>query len=160
MKRDLNKLKLCGDLLTWVVTGKHLGTRTENNPGNKINQDMKEERGQYIQRNNELVQKFSFAHSSTKSNINAIFNSHFTGSVLWDLFSGEAEMIYNTWRTSIRKMFRLDHRSHRYFHRTYQQNKAYKNSFYFLGLQKEPPETYFISSNTIVGALLVTIYEK
>ena len=25
-KRDLNKLKLCGDLLPWVVTGKHLGT--------------------------------------------------------------------------------------------------------------------------------------
>ena len=109
-KRDLNKLKLCGDLLPWVVTGKHLGTRIENNPGDILNQDMKEKRAQYIQRNNELMQEFSFAHSSTKCNINTIFNSHFTGSVLWDLFGREAE--------------------------------------------------YFMSSNMIVGALLVTIYEK
>ena len=85
-KRDLNKLKLCGDLLPWVVTGKHLGTRIENKPGNILNQDMKEKRAQYIQRNNELMQEFSFEHSYTKCNINAIFNSHFTGSVLWDLF--------------------------------------------------------------------------
>ena len=114
-KRDLNKLKLCGDLLPWVVTGKHLGTRIENKPGDILNQDMKEKRAQYIQRNNELMQEFPFAHSSTKCNINAIFNSHFTGSVLWDLFGREAEMIYNTWNISIRKMFCLDQRSHRYF---------------------------------------------
>ena len=35
--------------------------------------------------------------------------------VLWDLFGREAEMIYNTWNTSIRKIFRLDQRFHRYF---------------------------------------------
>ena len=114
-KRDLNKLKLCGDLLPWVVTGKHLGARIENKPGNILNQDMKEKCAQYIQQNNELMQEFSFAHSSTRCNINAIFNSHFTGSVLWDLFGWEAEMIYNTWSISIRKMFCLDQRSHRYF---------------------------------------------
>ena len=73
------------------------------------------------------MQEFSFAHSSTKCNINAIFNSHFTGSVLWDLFGREAEMIYNTWNISIRKMFCLDQRS-QVLHRTCQQNKAYKYS--------------------------------
>ena len=55
---------------------------------------MKEKRAQYIQRNKELMQEFSFAHSSTKSNINTIFNSHFTGSVLWDFLGREAEMVY------------------------------------------------------------------
>ena len=52
--RDLNKLKVCSDLLPWVVTGKHLGTRIENKPDNILNQDVKEKRAQYIQRNNEL----------------------------------------------------------------------------------------------------------
>ena len=47
--------------------------------------------------------------------INAIFSSHFTGSVLWDLLGREADMIYDTWNISIRKMFRLDQISHRYF---------------------------------------------
>ena len=72
---------------------------------------MKEKREQYIQQNNELMQEFSFAYSSTKSNIKAIFNSHFTGSVFWDLFGWEAEMIY-----MIKDLTG--------------QNKAYQNSFY------------------------------
>ena len=55
----------------------------------------------------QLMQEFSFAQSS-KSNINVIFNSHFTSSALWDLFGREAEIIYNTWNTSIRKMFHPD----------------------------------------------------
>ena len=112
--RDLPNLKLCGNSLPWVDTGKHLGTRIDNIPENILNQDMKEKRAQYIQRNNELMQEFSFAHCSTKAKINAIFNTHFTGSVLWNLFGKEADSIYNTWNTSIRKMFRLDRRSHRY----------------------------------------------
>ena len=36
-KGDLNKLELCVNLLPWVVTGKHLGTRIENKPCNILN---------------------------------------------------------------------------------------------------------------------------
>ena len=61
-----------------------------------------------------MVQEFSFANCETKANINRIFNSHFTGSVLWNLTSKEADMVYNTWNVSIRKMFRLDRTTHRY----------------------------------------------
>ena len=42
-KSDLIELKLCGDLLPWVVTGKHLGTRIGNKPSNILNEDMKGE---------------------------------------------------------------------------------------------------------------------
>ena len=76
--------------------------------------DVREKRAQYNQCNDELMQEFSFGHSSTKEKINVIFNSHFYGSVLWNLFGNEVNTIYNTWNTSIRKMFRLDRRSHRY----------------------------------------------
>ena len=113
--RDLPKLMLCGNQLPWVNSGKHLGNRITNNPVDMITQDTKEKRAHYIQRNNELMQEFAFAHSSTKTKINAIFNSHFTGSVLWDLGHPETEKVYNTWNTSIRKMFRLNMRTHRYF---------------------------------------------
>ena len=46
--------------------------------------------------NNELLQDFSFAHPRTKFYVNKVFNSHFSGQVLWNLFSREAEMIENT----------------------------------------------------------------
>ena len=49
------------------------------------------------------MQEFSFGHSSTKVKIDAIFKSHFYGSVFWNLFENEVNMIYNTWNTSIRK---------------------------------------------------------
>ena len=75
---------------------------------------MKKKRAQYIQRNNELMQEFSYANSTTKTKINSIYKSHFTGSVLWDLCGYEAEIIYNTWNSSIRNMFRLDRTTHRY----------------------------------------------
>ena len=66
------------------------------------------------QSNNELTQEFSYASCSTKAFINRTFNSHAYGSALWDLYGREANMLYNSWSTSIRRMFRLDRRTHRY----------------------------------------------
>lgn len=114
-ENDLPKLKLCGNELPWVKVGKHLGVKVENNPLDLIGQDIKEKRAQYIQRNNELVQEFAYAACDTKAQINRIYNSHFTGSVLWNLLDIEANKVYNTWSVSIRKMFRLDRKTHRYF---------------------------------------------
>ena len=57
--------------------GSNWKTTIENKPDNILNQYMKEKCVQYIQQNNELMQEFSFAQSSTKSKINVIFNSHY-----------------------------------------------------------------------------------
>ena len=111
--RELRKLKLCGNELPWVNTGRHLGMRLDN--GSDIFQrDILEKRARYIQGNNQLMQEFAFADSSTKILINTIYNSHHYGSVLWDLYSREANMVYNTWNVSIRVMLRIDRKSHRY----------------------------------------------
>ena len=110
----LPNLKLCGYNLPWVDKGLHLGTKIVNIYGKLLNKDILEKRAEYIQRNNELMQEFSYAHSDTKININNIYNSHFYGSVLWNLGCREADMIYNTWNSSIRKMLRLDRTTHRY----------------------------------------------
>ena len=105
--RDLNKLLLCDNLLSSVKNVKHLGIKLENKFGCILKQDIRGKRAQYIQRNNEIMQEFNFAHPSTKMQLNCIYNIHFTGSAIWDLFSRESIMIENTWNVSIRNMFNL-----------------------------------------------------
>ena len=112
--RDLNKLLLCDNLLPWVKNVKHLGIRLENKFGCILKQDIREKRAQYIQRNNEIMQEFNLAHPSTKMQLNCIYNTHFTGSVIWDLFSRESIMIENTWNVSIRNRFNLQRKTHRH----------------------------------------------
>ena len=63
----------------------------------------------------ELIQEFSFAHPVTKCQVNEIYNFHFTGSPLWNLFSREAEMLENSFNLSIKSMFDIPRESHRYF---------------------------------------------
>ena len=113
--RELRKLTLCGNELPWVPNGKHLGMRIDSIKGNILTNDVLEKRARYIQCNNELMQEFAYTSCSTKAFINRTFNSHVYGSVLWNLYGREAKMLCNTWSVSIRRMYRLDRRTHRYF---------------------------------------------
>ena len=84
-ERDLRSMMLCGNSLPWVKSTRHLGNKIED----KIDgtrQDLREKRSQFIQKYNEICQEFSFADSTTKIRLNNIFNTHFTGSPIWDLF--------------------------------------------------------------------------
>ena len=112
--RELRKLTLCGNELPWVPNGKHLGMRIDAEREKILTKDVLEKRAQYIQRNNELLQEFAYTSCSTKAFINRTFNSHVYGSILWNLYGREAKMMINTWSTSMRKMYRLDRRTHRY----------------------------------------------
>ena len=102
-------------MFLYQESGKHLGTKIENKVRSILDQDMNEKRAQYIQRNNELMLESAFADCVTKTKNNSIYNSHFHGLLLWYLLGLDAERIYKTWNTSIRKMFILDRTSHRYF---------------------------------------------
>ena len=112
-KRELRNLNLCGNELPWVGTSKHLGMRLDNN-GDIFQHDILEKRARYIRGNNQLMQEFAFTDCPTKIFINNVYNSHHYGSVLWDLYSREAEMAYKTWSVSSRLMLRIDRKSHRY----------------------------------------------
>ena len=112
--RIINNIKLCGNELPWVNTIKHLGSVITNN-SNKTNQDVMEKRAAYISKNNEINQEFGYAHPSSKVKINNTFNTSFYGSVLWNLFSKEAERIEKSWNISQRVMLGLDFKTHRYF---------------------------------------------
>ena len=80
--------------IPWVSSIKHLGV-TITNVLNDMNQDILENRTQYIAKNNELMQEFYFADSTTLARMNNILNTHFYGAPLWDLFSSDFEKLEN-----------------------------------------------------------------
>ena len=108
------KLTLGENKLPWVENGKHLGNIFENILNGR-KKDNLVKRARYIQKNNEIQQEFYFCHPDVQFKINRIYNSHFTGSSLWDLFSKEATMVENTWNVSFRLMYNLPRSTHRYF---------------------------------------------
>jgi hypothetical protein len=110
--RPLPSMMLCGNPLPWTDKFKHLGINIEN----KIDgceHDMKVKRAQYIDKNIELNQEFYFAHPSTKVKVNQIYNSHYSGSPLWDLFGPGAASMEATFNKSVKLMLDLPYATHR-----------------------------------------------
>ena len=125
-QRELSDLKLSGNILPWVASGKHLGvTLDDKNDG--LKHDMMRKRAQYISKNNEIMQEFRFCHPLAQFHINQIYNSSFTGSPIWNLFCREAEMLEKTWNTSVRVMFGLPMNTHRFFIQPVSGKKHLKN---------------------------------
>ena len=113
-ERELKNITLDGKDLPWVRTAKHLGSKI----GDKIcglNDDLMEKRATYINKVNEHIQEFYFAHPLTKVRINNIFNLHFYDSALSDLFGIEALRVEKSWNVSHRIMLGIPRNSHRYF---------------------------------------------
>ena len=114
-ERVVRPVVLCGNQLPWVKSCKHLGNTIVTAPGGDIrNQDIKNKRAAFIDKNNDIIQEFNFAHPKTRAEINRIENSHFYGSVLWNLASKEAISLEKSWNVSIRMMFNLPRESHCY----------------------------------------------
>ena len=113
-ERNLRNISLNGKNLPWVKTAKHLGCRITDNAGG-LNVDLMEKRAIYINKVNELMQEFYYAHPLTKVRINNIFNSYFYGSTLWDLFGNEATRLEKSWNVSQRILLGLPRNTHRYF---------------------------------------------
>ena len=57
-----------------------------------------------------FIIKFHFAHPEIKTRINYIYNSPFSGSVLWNLNGRTFAMLKNSWSVSVRRMWELPHR--------------------------------------------------
>ena len=46
--------------------------------------------------------------------VNGIYNTHFTGAPLWNLFGKEADMFEKTWNVSVKNMFQISVKTHKY----------------------------------------------
>ena len=112
-KRILRNMQLDNKNLPWVNSVRYLGT-TITDTLDDMNQDLLEKRAQYIAKNNELMQEFHYAHPYTKIMINNIFNTHFYGATLWDLFSSSFVRLEKTWNISQRLMLSFPRETHRY----------------------------------------------
>ena len=102
-ERNLDPLVLCGDRLPGVGGGIHLGNHLSNKKEG-MRHDIKVKQANYISKNIDINQEFIFSHPLTKVTINLIFNFHFNGSPLWNLFSREAVMLENSWHTLFKVM--------------------------------------------------------
>ena len=78
-----------------------------------MTRDIRIKRAGYIDKNCELLQEFLFSHRKSRLEANKIFNSHFTGSPIWDIFSAEAIMLESTRNVSFRRMYDLHFQNHR-----------------------------------------------
>ena len=99
--------------LPWVDHCKHLGNTIQNTIDG-CQEDMRIKRAKYISKNIELNQEFHFSAASTRLQINSIWNTHFSGSPLWNLFSPGTERIVGSYNRSIKSMMRLPLATHRY----------------------------------------------
>ena len=57
----------------------------------------------------------SYDHPLTKIMINKVFNTHFYGSQLWNLFTQEAARLEKTWNISVRMVLDVSRNTHRFF---------------------------------------------
>ena len=101
--RELPSMYLCGNPLPWVSSFKNLGTLVTNKIGGLVH-DVKQKIARYIEKNCTLNQEFNFAHPRTKITLNSIYNCHFSGSQVWDLFSPVVTNFESTYNRSFKIM--------------------------------------------------------
>ena len=111
-QRELPSMILCDNPLPWVRSIKHLGV-TVTNVLDGCQEDVRIKRGQYINRCNEVLQEFHFADSATKTMLNSVYNSHFTGSPCWDLTGKVTKMLEASFNRNIKITYDLPYPTHR-----------------------------------------------
>ena len=112
-ERDLPSMMLCGNPLPWVDKLVHLGCIVSNNiDGGQV--DMKQKVARYIDKNCSINQEFSFAHPTSKILLNQIYNCHFSGCQVWNLFSSGAKSFYSTYNRSVKLLADLPYATHRF----------------------------------------------
>ena len=111
--RPLPSMYLCGNPLPWVDKLKHVGNMVSNKVDG-CQMDIMQKRAQYIDKNNGINQEMFFAHPQAKIRLNNIYNCHFSGSPIWNLFSPGAKQFEGTYNRSIKIMCGLPLETHRY----------------------------------------------
>ena len=76
--------------------------------------DMNQKAAKYIEKNCSINQEFNFAHPLSRIALNKIYNCHFSGCQIWNLFSQGAEKFYGTYNRSVKVMADLPYATHRY----------------------------------------------
>ena len=128
------------NLLPWVTSGKYLGNRLTSTMDG-YQKDATEKRAQFIEKNIDLNQEFYFAHPAVKSRINQIYNSSFSGSMLWNFRGEKTRNLVNSWSVAVKQMWNLPYNTHKRFLETlggtHAQVKIYSNYIGFIQSMKK-----------------------
>ena len=92
-----------------------------------------------------MEQEFHFAHPTVKLNLNTIYNCHFSGSQVWNLFSQGARTLEGTYNRSVKIMAKLPYQTHGYFiepivEARHMKLKILKNYLSFIGQVRKSPK--------------------
>ena len=77
--------------------------------------DCTQKRGKFIGKVNSLLKELHFVDPNVMVKLLTIYTTSFYGSNLWDLYSSSVDRIYKSWNVTIRNVFNLPWRTHRYW---------------------------------------------
>ena len=109
MKRDPLPILLNGINLPWCDSYVHLGHTLSKNGSCNLDVDIK--RRSFIGKFHEFRQELKKSHPEVFMTLIMIYNSHFYGSNLWDLF--DIESVYIAWNNVLRSVYDLPPKTHR-----------------------------------------------
>ena len=112
-QKVIRPVSLCGNELPWVESCVHLGNTIVTDMEIR-KQDVKNKRAAFINKTNNILQEFHFAHPKSRAKMIQVYNNHFYGSVLWNLGSKEVNRLEKSWNVAIRRVFNLPRESHCY----------------------------------------------
>ena len=110
---EVSPIILNGDPLPWVKEIKHLGNILQSD--NSMKTDCTQKRGKFIGKVNSLLKELHFVDPDVMIRLLNIYTTSFYGSSLWDLYSTSVDRIYKSWNVTIRSVFDLPWRTHRYW---------------------------------------------
>ena len=107
---DLPPVYLKDTVLPWCDRVVHVGNTLHKS--GTMEQDIKEKRAIYIDRCMELNQEFLSSPYEVKLKMHRLYNSHFTGSALWNFSSAGFDKLCNSWNVNIRIMLDIPRDTH------------------------------------------------
>ena len=106
-------LMLCGKALPWVDKCDHLGHSL--NVWGSLEQDCRIKRAKFIEDSVKIREQFKFAHPTEIIAATETYCSSYYGHNLWGLRGEAANMLYSSWRTSVKLAWNLPRGTRSYF---------------------------------------------
>ena len=111
-KKKLANIMLNGDKLPWKEFSKHIGNYLHEN--GTMNKDISIKRAQFIQNCMNQNDEFECLPIESQEKLLSIYNSHFTGSNLWDLSSESTNQVFGSWNRNLKIVKKLPLETHKY----------------------------------------------
>ena len=109
-KEELPPILLNNVPLPWKSSANHIGQTLQSD--GTMSQDLREKRGQYIDRCMTLNQEFLFASPDVKLRMARLYNSHFSGSNNWTFDSDMFGQLCRSYNVNLRAIYDLPHGTH------------------------------------------------